>query len=112
MASRQAWTAQVEEWRASGLTLKEFSAEKGLVPGTLSWWSSRLLREARPQKVQLARVVRLRPVREPNGAGEKPSNTGIVVELGTARVMVPRGVDSLTLEVVLRAVTRTSEVER
>jgi hypothetical protein len=108
MANRETWTARVEEWRASGLTVKEFSAEKGLVPGTLSWWSSRLLREAKPQKVQLARVVRLRPVREQNGDG----NTGLVVEVGAARLMVPRGVDPLTLEVVLRAVTRTSAVER
>jgi|SRR5215831_10758725 len=40
--SREVWTKRVERWRDSGLTAKEFAAETGLNPGTLTYWKWRL----------------------------------------------------------------------
>jgi len=40
--SREVWAKRVERWRDSGLTAKEFAAETGLNPGTLTYWKWRL----------------------------------------------------------------------
>jgi len=42
---RAEWEALVAEWRASGLSQKEFARRKGIAATTLSWWSCRLRRE-------------------------------------------------------------------
>ena len=44
--TRAEWTKLVEEAQASELTQKAFAEHKGLSPTTLSWWASRLRREA------------------------------------------------------------------
>jgi transposase len=44
--SRSLWAKRVERWKVSGLTAKEFAAETGINPNTLSHWSWRLSREA------------------------------------------------------------------
>ena len=40
--SRETWAKRVERWADSGLTAKEFAAEAGLNPSTLSYWKWRL----------------------------------------------------------------------
>ena len=45
--TRAEWTRLVEEAQASELTKKAFAQQRGLSPATLSWWTSRLRREAR-----------------------------------------------------------------
>lgn len=47
--SRAEWTKLVAEWHAGDLSQKAFAAQKGIVPTTLAWWTSRLGREAREQ---------------------------------------------------------------
>lgn len=39
---REVWAKRVERWRESGLTAKEYAAEVGLNPNTLTHWGSRL----------------------------------------------------------------------
>lgn len=46
-ATRTIWAGRVRQWRASGLTAREFSAREELNAATLRWWSSRLGREPR-----------------------------------------------------------------
>lgn len=101
--------------RASGLRPKEFSTGKEFRAETLSWWSSRLRREAKPKKIQLARVVRLKQGPGSGAAADRlgSGSSGIIVEVSGARLVVPRGVDPTTLEVVLQAVGKhTSEAGR
>ncbi len=52
--TRAEWTKLVEESRASDLTQKAFAQQKGLSPTTLSWWASRLRREAQEQSALVA----------------------------------------------------------
>ena len=52
--TRAEWTSLVEEARASELTQKAFAQQRGLSPTTLSWWASRLRREARAETALVA----------------------------------------------------------
>lgn len=44
---REVWTKRVERWQDSGLTAKEFAAETGVNPWTLSHWKWKLGAEKR-----------------------------------------------------------------
>ena len=39
---RAEWEALVREWRAGGLTQREFARRRGIAPTTVSWWSCRV----------------------------------------------------------------------
>ena len=52
--TRAEWTKLVEESQASELTQKAFAERRGLSPTTLSWWASRLRREAREETALVA----------------------------------------------------------
>src|SRR5262245_58574018 len=41
-ATREAWAKRIERWKDSGLTAKEFAAEIGISPRSLTWWRWRL----------------------------------------------------------------------
>jgi hypothetical protein len=41
-SSRDEWRRRVAAWLASGLSCREFAAEAGLNPNTLSWWKWKL----------------------------------------------------------------------
>jgi len=131
MANIDTWKIRVADWRASGLTASEFSAGKEFAAGTLLWWSCRLgksqrqtaavphppaaderdpsltksLTPAPGRKLRLARVVRTR------GQGQVVAplealrrEVSVIVEVGAVRVLVPAGVDAVTLSMVLQAV--------
>ena len=40
--TRQQWTERVDRWRGSGQTAREFAAQEGVRPATLSWWGAKL----------------------------------------------------------------------
>jgi len=48
MRRRAKWTRLVSQWRASGLSAREFAAREGLNRGTLYRWSATLGRAAPP----------------------------------------------------------------
>jgi len=48
MRRRAKWAKLVSEWRASGLSAREFAAREGLNRGTLYRWSAVLSRAAAP----------------------------------------------------------------
>jgi hypothetical protein len=101
MAKAAEWSERVAEWRASGMTAKEFCEGREYSAQNLLYWSSTLRRksaaEQRPGRaVTLARVVR--SVR-PESSARTPA--AIVVRTRAARVEVRPGADAATLAVVL-----------
>jgi hypothetical protein len=52
--TRAEWSKLIEEAQASELTQKAFAQQRGLSPTTLSWWASRLRREAREKSALVA----------------------------------------------------------
>jgi len=56
--SRAEWARWVKEWRRSGESARVFAEARGLRPGTLGWWSSRLRGGAqRPRKGSALELV-------------------------------------------------------
>jgi hypothetical protein len=106
MADAEAWTKRVAEWRASGLTAKEYCTKHDLRLSGLRNWTYRL-RAA--EKALEARAVRLVPVTvkaqaaPPPKPHVEPAKAALTVELGAARIVVPAGVDRATLKMVLEA---------
>jgi hypothetical protein len=47
---RDEWRRRIERWKDSGLTAKEFAAEKGINAGTLQFWRSKLKGDLRPAR--------------------------------------------------------------
>lgn len=45
--SREIWAKRVERWKDSGLTSKEFAAELGINPRTLTFWKWNLTHETK-----------------------------------------------------------------
>jgi hypothetical protein len=105
MSRAAEWSVRVAEWRASGLTSKEFCKEREYSAQHLLYWSSTLRRKGTVQQQQrpgrdvtLARVVR-RDHREQAVAAP----AAIVVRTKRARVEVRPGVDQATLAAVFAA---------
>ena len=110
MSKGRDWAAEVEGWRTSGLSARQYCEGRQYSATTLYWWSSRL-KNARgasePQKtVRLARVVRKRSARR------APKAALIVVQIGRARVEVAADTDRNALSVVLEALAATTWGER
>ncbi len=98
------WSVRVAEWRASGLTSKEFCKEREYSAQHLLYWSSTLRRKgggAQPRpgrKVTLARVIRRAPEEQAVG-----TPAAIIVRTKRARVEVRPGADHVTLSAVFVA---------
>lgn len=108
----------MQRWKESGLTAKEFGAETGLNPSTLSYWSWRLnaeTRETSGTKPSKSRAKETRPRRKTEDvrspafvevtAQVAPTTATLEVVLGEdVRVRVPAGFDEATLTGIVRAV--------
>jgi hypothetical protein len=109
MSKAAEWSARVAEWRASGLTSKEFCKEREYSASHLLYWSSTLRRKGgdvrhRPGRdVALARVVR----RDQRESAATPG-ASIVVRTKRALVEVRPSVDRTTLAAVLEALGAVS----
>jgi transposase len=110
MADTESWSKRVEEWRASGLTAKEFSGRHGVSLSGLRNWSYRLrAAERAEEEVSEARPVKLVPVTvKPKAEAAPPSPSeaespkpALILEVGGARLSVPTGFDRGTLRAVL-----------
>jgi len=86
------WRRQVESWRSSGLTQKQYSAKHGINALTLAYWSYLLKRKSR----QPARA--LVPVRVVGGL---PPAT-VELQHGAWRIAVPVGTDPRWLAALMR----------
>ena len=100
--TRAEWTKLVEEAQAGDLTQKAFAQQRGLSPTTLSWWASRLRREAREQTA----LVVVDIVEDPRA--DAPTGTvDFRVELAGGRtVCVPSAFDAAALRRLVAALER------
>ena len=117
-STRTEWAQRVRRWKDSGLTAKEFGAETGLNPSTLSYWNWRLNAETRgtggtrPSKGRTKKTGPRRKteiVKAPAfvevTARVEPAAATLEVLLGEdVRVRVPSGFDEATLTGIVRAV--------
>ncbi|GEN12788.1 hypothetical protein SAMN05443572_103706 [Myxococcus fulvus] len=94
---KQEWIQVAEAFAASGLTQKEFSAQRGLRLSTLQSWVYRRRRQ-RPRKTQ---EVRLLPVEVSTIAPPSPALLEVVLASG-ARLRFPSGAD---IDYVARLIT-------
>ena len=106
MADAEAWSKRVAEWRASGLTAKEFCAKHDLRVSGLRNWTYRLRtaeKALEPSAVRLVPVTVKPPDAPASAPLVEPAKPVLTVELGAARIVVPAGVDRATLKMVLDA---------
>jgi hypothetical protein len=105
MADAEAWSKRVADWRASGLTAKEFCAKHDLQLSGLRYWTYRLRAAEKASETSAVKLVPV-TVRPEDAAPSTPSTerseSVITVEIGAARIVVPTGVDGETLKVVLK----------
>ena len=95
--TRAEWRKLVEEARASDLTQKAFAQQRGLAPATLSWWTSRLRREAR------AALVAVDIVEDPREDAPACAADFRVELAGGRTVVVPTSFDATSLRRLVAA---------
>jgi hypothetical protein len=66
--AREEWRGLVQEWRASGMCMKDFARRRGVSANSLSYWSSTLQREPRKQTPKLL-PVRVTPTIDVGSSG-------------------------------------------
>ena len=113
MANAALWEKRVEQWRASGLSSKDFCDGQDFTAGALRYWAHQLQKQqgqpaqAPPQRVRLARVVQAptaaKTSRASRSAGDKASSTesALLLKVHGARIAVRSGFDETTLASVL-----------
>jgi hypothetical protein len=113
------WVERIREWRASGLSAKNFAMSKGYKASTLGWAASQLRRvtelpapmspssgeahgrgRAERQTASSSKAPRFLPVRT---RAAETAVAEMVIEIGAARVHVHRGFDASLLGEVVRA---------
>ena len=109
--SRETWAKRVERWMDSGLTAKEFAAEAGLNPSTLSYWKWRL-RAKRPATARQATAKSARHAVSPLSFVEVTKAVAAAepfeIDLGSGvRVRVPGSFDADALNRLLGVLERT-----
>ena len=94
----QSWTQVIRERQESGLTNKEFCAQRGIPEKTYYYW----LRKVREAAAEAAgpQLVRL----EENSGAEK--GRGIEIRYGEAELKLPEDVDLKAVGILLNALRR------
>jgi len=64
--TRETWTKRIEQWKASGLSAKEFAAKLGVRARTLSWWGWNLSRRSRSRLARKRAVAITRTAPAPS----------------------------------------------
>jgi transposase len=107
MADHETWAKRVAEWKASGLSSPAFCEGKGFTPGGLRHMAHRLGvgRRRHPRLLRIAKVVRAETAPPSSAAW-----SAVVIELGTARVVVRPGVDRATLTAVVEVLASAARV--
>jgi hypothetical protein len=90
-ATEELWTERVRAWRESGQRPEDLARGKDFTASTLRWWTSRIGR-SQPRFLQLV----------PTGSAA-PHKRELVVEVGTARIVIEQGFDPALLAAVVGA---------
>jgi hypothetical protein len=112
------WQERIAEWRASGLSAKQFCQDKEFTTSALRQWVYRFKREAEaapkaPEPmVRVARVVREATARVAPSRKAVLVREPLVVEIGGARICVRPGFDRATLGAVIELLTGSSSDRR
>ena len=108
MANRAEWQERVSEWRASGLTAAQFCEGREFSRSALHWWSGQLRTNQR--STSGARADQASPsVAMARVETGRASVEALTIEIGSARIVVPRGVDHATLACALRALKESAQ---
>lgn len=105
MAKEAEWAERVAAWRKSGLRADEFVKGQDYRAKTLVWWSSELARRARKRSEAKGTAARQsqRKVRLGRVWVTQATESGLLVRVGAAEVMVQRGFDGQLLAEVVQA---------
>lgn len=96
------WSRLIDEQEASGLSLRDFAAERDLNPSTLAWWRSRLGRGRARGEPLAAQPVFDQLAVESTGPAPRPEGTVVIVlERLEAHVVVDHETDLALLRQVL-----------
>jgi hypothetical protein len=90
------WAVEVRRWRESGKSAPEYARSKPYAVRTLTWWASRLKRDAESAEAHLA--VKFVPV---TTVARESVATGVWIEIGDIRVGVERRFDADVLGAVV-----------
>ena len=123
MRSAIHWASMVKRWQESGQTAEVFARCHNCTPEALSWWNAEFENEAALDRTVGGNVEFVRVVAQSVDVAErKPSQSvkqgevtalsipsaepieqgsGLVVELGSVRILVQRGFDQLLLKQVV-----------
>jgi transposase len=111
MARRAAseWAQLVEQWKRSGLTARDFAAQAGINPRTLTWWKWRLKAgeyggEDPKSPSESGQGFGLVPLQVVSAEESATEESPVEVVLGGAVVRVRRNFDEQTLARVLEVV--------
>lgn len=115
-ATRQTWATRVEAWQKSGMTAREYAAEIGVNPKTLSYWKWRFRREAEEPAAQqpgASDAEQSSPVTFvevlPSAALSPPQAEPFIVHVaGERRVTVPAHFDPESLRRLLAVLEQAS----
>ena len=102
-ARRAQWRRIVSEFAGSGLSLRAFCKQRGIVDGVFYYWRRRLAADvpANP-KQQTPRFLLVSPEGESSGGND----TALELHLDRGwRLRIPRGADAATLHAVIAALT-------
>ena len=108
---REVWEPRVRRLGESDLTVKEFAAELGINPGTLSYWKWRLGKEVRNEKPRPKRKVKAPTFVEVTAvAARAAAREPIELVLdGRVVVRVPDDFEAATLRRIVAALGSQSE---
>jgi len=110
--AREIWRERVRQWKASGLTAREFAARHGFEASTLHYWSWRLGTKKRgagargqavPSFVELVRPAEVAGSGAPAGEGEAPLAPFEVLFGERVCLRVPAHFDEAALRRLVRA---------
>jgi hypothetical protein len=99
---REYWRGQVEQWRDSGLTQKEYCNREGISLERLGTWKRRLDREGQEQTGALVAV----PSKTVSSALSTPGTMLRLVVNERFRVEIPDAFSPVTLQTVLHVLDR------
>lgn len=103
MADKGTWVTRIAEWRASGKTAAQFCEGREYRASTLRFYSSHLNRpNSASRGLRSSARVRLAKVQVDRTL--KHDVPELVIELGSAKVIVSKGADTATLVMVLEAI--------
>lgn len=105
----KAWTDQVMECQASGMTVRAWCRSKGIAVNTYHYRKTQVrkaaCRELEKQENKIPVFAELKPVEKQSSLSCSTSNIAVTLSIGTNLLAVHNGADEDTVSAVLRMVS-------